>query len=180
MPRSEPGCSTGLSATSTAPSVAGWCGRRPAISRKTVDLPQPEGPRIAMNSPFPGRSGTEKVTSRMIVTFPNCLVTPRNSTTLGSASINRPLILGGPMREQAPLEPEEHAIDSVRERADDEEDQDDVLRQPAPLARHQQIAQPVLRVDQFRQHDVAEGEAEEMPQAVVDVRQGERDEHLAD
>src|SRR2546427_12545099 len=175
MPRSEPGCSTGLSATSTAPSVAGWCGRRPAISRKTVDLPQPEGPRIAMNSPFPGRSGTEKVTSRMIVTFPNCLVTPRNSTALGSASaaaarcrsIERPSSLSGPMREQAPLEPEEQAIDSVRERADDEEDQDDVLRQPAPLARHQQIAQPVLRVDQFRQHDVAEGEAEEMSQAVV-------------
>ena len=36
-----------------------------------------------MNSPLSGRSGTEKVTSRMIVRLPNRLVTPRKSTTFG-------------------------------------------------------------------------------------------------
>ena len=40
------------------------------------------------------------------------------------------------------------------------------------------IAQAVARVDQLGQHDVSERHAEEVTQAVVDVRQRERDEHL--
>ena len=87
-------------------------------------------------------------------------------------------VLDDAVGKQAALEPEQHAIDAVREQADDDEDQDDVLRQPASLARHQQVAQAVLRVDQLGEHDVAEGEAEEMPEAVVNVRNRERDEHL--
>ena len=49
---------------------------------------------------------------------------------------------------------------------------------PAPLAGHQQEAQAVARVDQLGQHDVPERHAEQVTQAVVDVRQRERDEHL--
>ena len=52
MLRSDPGASTGWSADQHRPSLAGKCGRSPAISRSTVDLPQPEGPRMVMNSPL--------------------------------------------------------------------------------------------------------------------------------
>ena len=54
MPRSGPGPVTGLPSISTVPEVCGNCGSRPAIIRITVDLPQPEGPRIDTNSPRPG------------------------------------------------------------------------------------------------------------------------------
>src|ERR1700736_3877021 len=85
MLRSDPGQSTGLPPTSTVPSVGGWWGGSPAIRRSTVDFPQPDGPRIATNSPTPGRSGTENVTSRMIVRPPKLFVTCENSTTLPGA-----------------------------------------------------------------------------------------------
>ena len=83
MLRSEPGRSTGFPPTSTVPSVAGKCGRKPAIRRSTVDLPQPDGPRMATNSPLSGRSGTENVTSLMTVSAPNRFVTWLKSTMFG-------------------------------------------------------------------------------------------------
>src|SRR5436189_6316742 len=62
MPRAAPGPETGLLATSTRPVVAGNCGLRPAMRRRIVDFPHPEGPRMVMNSPLPGRSSTRNVT----------------------------------------------------------------------------------------------------------------------
>src|SRR5438034_3072570 len=153
------------------------------MRRSTVDFPQPDGPRIAMNSPLFGRSGTENVTSRMTVRPPNRFVTLRKSTTFGgwtgaAASGSLTSLLDDAIRKQTALEPEQQAVDAERQQADDDEDQDDVLGEPAPLARHQQVAEAVLRVDQLGEHDVAERQAEQVPQAVVDVRQGERHEHL--
>src|ERR1051325_320244 len=157
MLRSAPGRSTWLPATRTVPSLAGWCGRSPAMSRSTVDLPHPDGPRIAMNSPLLGRSGTANVTSRMTVWLPKRFVTFLNSTTLPSAAGavwgSLTSVLDRTIGEQPALEPEQHPVDAVREQADDDQDQDDVLRQAAPLARHQEIAQPVFGVDQLGQHD---------------------------
>ena len=47
MPRSAPGPVTGVPSSSTWPGV----GRsRPATMRSSVDLPQPEGPRMVMKS----------------------------------------------------------------------------------------------------------------------------------
>src|SRR5882672_3116792 len=182
MLRSDPGRWTGLPPTSTVPSVAGNCGRKPAMSRSTVDLPQPDGPRIAMNSPLCGRSGTEKVTSRTTVRLPKRFVTFLNSTTLprasGAARGSLTSVLDRTIREQPALEPEEHAVDAIREHADDHQDQDDVLGHSTPLARHQEISKPVLRVDQLGEHDIAERETEQVAQAVVDVRQRQGDEHL--
>jgi len=60
----------------------------------------------------------------------------------------------------------------------DDQDQDDVLGQSRRLACHQQVAEAVLGVDQLREHDVAERETEEVAEAVVEVRQRERDQHL--
>src|SRR5438552_10037733 len=84
MPRSAPGPETGLPRTRTCPVVAGNCGRSPAMSRRMVDLPQPEGPRIVMNSPLFGRSSTRNVTF-LIAVKPSSqiLETPSNSTTAG-------------------------------------------------------------------------------------------------
>ena len=137
-----------------------------------------------MNSPLSGRSGTEKVTSRMTVRSPNRFVTlsklddvrARRGVPAGSLTISpRPRGTGNSPR----WNQNSSAVDAVREQADDDQDQDDVLRQAAPLAGHQQIAEAVLRVDQLGEHDVAEGEAEQVPQAVVDVRQRQRHQHLA-
>ena len=50
---------------------------------------------------------------------------------------------------------------------DDDEDQDDVLGQPAPLARHQQVSQAVLSVDQLGEHDVSERQPEQVEIAEV-------------
>src|SRR2546425_12754877 len=82
MPRSAPGPETGLPRTRTRPVVAGNCGLSPAMSRRMVDLPQPEGPRIVMNSPLFGRSSTRNVTF-LIAVKPSSYVleTPSNSTT---------------------------------------------------------------------------------------------------
>ena len=105
-----------------------------------------------------------------------------NSTMLAVGSCGRGLAhrhsSTHAVRKQTALEPEQHAVDAVREQPDDDQDQDDVLRQPAPLAGHQQVAEAVLRVDQLGEHDVAERQAEQVPQAVVDVGQRQRDEHL--
>ncbi len=67
--------------------VGGCWGLRPAMRRSTVDLPQPEGPRMATNSPRPGRSWTVKLTSLIAVNARgvpalNVLVTSSNSTTI--------------------------------------------------------------------------------------------------
>src|SRR5438034_6419985 len=109
------------------------------MRRSTVDFPQPDGPRIAMNSPLSGRSGTENVTSRMTVSVPNRFVTPRKSTTFAyvcdATAPGDPAasVFDDTVGKQAALEPEEEPIDAVREQADDDEDQDDVLGHPAPL-----------------------------------------------
>src|ERR1700722_8694798 len=114
MLRSGPGDPTGLPSTSTAPEVSGCCGRSPAIRRSTVDLPQPDGPRMAMNSPLSGRSVTQNVTSLMTVRSPNRFVTPWNSTTFTS-------VLDRSVRKQAALKPEQQPVDAVRQQADDDE-----------------------------------------------------------
>src|SRR6185436_17828566 len=121
MLRSDPGPAIADPVTCTVPSVAGKCGRSPAMSRSTVDLPQPDGPRMAMNSPFAGRSSTLKVTSRMMVRSPNFFVTFLKSTTLGTAAGadaagaaaaaggltgSLTLVLDRPVGEQSALEPE--------------------------------------------------------------------------
>src|SRR5919202_4482295 len=186
MLRSEPGSVTGRFATSTVPSVGGKCGLNAAISRSTVDFPHPDGPRMAMNSPLPGRSATENVTSRMTVRVPNRFVTFLKSTTLGACNLtsaasaaSRTSVLDNAMGKESALEPEQQSIDPVREQAEDDEDQNNVLRQAAPLARHQQIAEAVLRVDQLGEHDVAERESEQMAEAAVDVGQRQGNQHLA-
>ena len=63
VPRSEPGPCTGLPATFTVPVEAGKCGRSPAIIRRMVDLPQPDGPSMQTNSPRSARFSTWKLTS---------------------------------------------------------------------------------------------------------------------
>src|SRR5688572_6433808 len=83
MPRSAPGPVIGLPSTRTRPLECGNWGWSPAIIRITVDLPQPDGPRIETNSPRPGWSSIVNETSRIAVKSPNRLVTLSNITTGG-------------------------------------------------------------------------------------------------
>src|SRR5579862_8921697 len=64
---------TSLPSNKIAPSLGS---SRPQMSRKSVDLPQPEGPTKTTNSP----SSTVSVTSRSAVTSPKRFVTPFSST----------------------------------------------------------------------------------------------------
>ena len=85
MLRSAPGPLDRLAADEhRALASADDAARSPAISRSTVDLPQPDGPRIAMNSPVPGRSGTQKVTSRMTVSVAEALGDVRELDDVGA------------------------------------------------------------------------------------------------
>ena len=97
-----------------------------------------------MNSPLPGRSGTVKVTSRMTVRSPNRFVTLAKLDDVRDAAAASSFASTARYGKQAALEPEQQPVDAVGQQPDDDQDQDDVLRQAAPLARHQQIAQAVL------------------------------------
>src|SRR5215470_15529098 len=86
MPRSEPGPATSFPITFTVPLVAGNCGRRPAIKRRMVDLPHPDGPRIDTNSPRAGRLRTvNEILSIAVACASYIFVTPSNST-IGSST----------------------------------------------------------------------------------------------
>src|SRR5215831_16060479 len=116
-----------------------------------------------MNSPRSGVSSTLNVTSRITVKLPNVFVTLRNSTMQGTSTS----VLGHAIWEQTALQPEQESIDAKSQQADDDEDENDVFGERAALARHEQVAEPVLGVDEFRQHDVAERHAEQVAEAVV-------------
>ena len=51
IPRSRPGPPTFRPRTRTSPVVGGYTSEKPWMRLRMVDLPQPEGPTIAMNSP---------------------------------------------------------------------------------------------------------------------------------
>src|SRR4051812_21249888 len=84
MPRSEPGAITGLPWTSTVPEVAGCCGVSPAMSRRTVDFPHPDGPRIVTNSILFGMSSTTNDTFLMAVNPLSYVFVTRSNRTTGA------------------------------------------------------------------------------------------------
>ena len=120
------------------PSLAGWCG---AQSRD-----QPQHRRLAAaGGP---ENGDELAFARPVFDLERDVADDReiskplgHATELDDAWDIRPSrwsFLDSPVREQAALEEEQDPVDRVGERADDQKDQDDVLRKAAPLARHQQ------------------------------------------
>ena len=58
------------------------------------------------------------------------------------------------------LDPAEEPVDSKGQGGDDDQYENNMFRQAPSLARGKQIAQPMLRVDQFGQHYVAESQTE--------------------
>src|SRR5215831_2008754 len=203
MPRSAPGASTGLPWTSTVPEVAGCCGFSPAMSRRTVDFPHPDGPRIVTNSILFGMSSTTNDTFLMAVKPSSYVFVTRSNRTTdagdgatpvdGAATFSRwavdpgdtvgispGSVFFGPMRKQPTLEPVQQPVDPVGEQPDHDEDREDMLGEATALARHEQIAQPMLRIHELGEHDIAEREAEQATQAVIDVRHRQRNEHLHD
>src|SRR5689334_3818112 len=72
---------------STSPDVAGNCGGNPAMRRRTVDLPHPEGPRMVTNSILPGTSLTTNDTSLIAVNPFSYLLETLSKTTTGGGSM---------------------------------------------------------------------------------------------
>src|SRR5664279_1265823 len=59
---------------------------RPAMTRRAVDLPQPDGPSSTRDSP----ASTSRVRSSTAITSPKRLVTPSKDSRLGSATASPP------------------------------------------------------------------------------------------
>src|SRR5262249_35452462 len=102
-------------------------------------------------------------------------VTPLNSTMVSSAFLvsSAILTLVLPVWKQPALDPIKEAVDTERQAGDHQENQNNMFRHSPALAGAQKVTQAVLRVDQFRQHDVTERDTEQRPEAFVNVRQRE-------
>src|SRR6266851_8329234 len=96
-PRSPPGPCRARPSSSTSPELAG---SRPAMMRRNVVLPQPEGPTTEMNSPRSTASSMPRSASRSPNDFPRCEI-----ASLG-AIVNPWSSVLGP-RDELALEPGE-------------------------------------------------------------------------
>ena len=108
--------------------------RSPAISRSTVDLPHPDGPRIADELALVGqvRHRERDVADDRQVAEPlrDAGETRRRRVRWSGVSVTHPVSRSTTtVGEQAALEEVEQPVDGEREQADDHQDQDDVLRQ---------------------------------------------------
>ena len=127
------------------PSVAGWCGaqagdqpqhRRLAAARRPEDRDE-----LALARQVRHREGD--VANHGEVAEP--LRDARETRRCSGSGVGHSSSLATRYGKQAALEEEQQPVDAEGEQPDDHEDQDDVLRQAAPLAGHQQVAEPVAR-----------------------------------
>src|SRR6187549_2317549 len=110
----------------SAPSIriAPSSGRsNPAMTLSRVDLPQPEGPTIATNSPSP----TAKLTPSTTGSVPKRLPTA-STTILDSADI-------APLHRVGPLEQPRRAVEQQADHADDDHARDHQVIAVAGIAR---------------------------------------------
>src|SRR5690349_11614738 len=113
MPRSAPGPLTGAPSNSTRPAVGE---SRPATIRSSVDLPQPDGPRIVMKSLSP--------TARVVGCNASVGGPPRTPGNVrATPSIDSLLI--GPGEERA-IGPFEKKIGDQADDADQDDAEDDL------------------------------------------------------
>src|SRR5688500_1756811 len=151
---------------------------------------------MQMNSPWSGRLCTLKETSRIAVVARGVPSLKTFVTLLNSTMTSSSAMAWGPapdgilwgwsaislgirsIGKEAALYEQQKLVDAVSEGADDEQDQNNVFGQTAALAGGEQIAESVLGIDQLGEHDVAERHAEQRTQALIDIRNGESDEHF--
>src|SRR5688500_6617184 len=108
---------------------------KPAMTFSKVDLPQPDGPTIATNSP----SATSKLTSWTTGSSPKFLLSP--STTICLSDI-------APLHRIKPLEQAGHAVEQQADHADDDHARDHQVVAVASVARiHDQVSEAGVERD---------------------------------
>src|SRR5262245_45950225 len=142
MPRSGPGPPTGTPSSSTRPLVGV---SSPATMRSSVDLPQPDGPRIARKS----LSATSKASGSMA----RVGARPRRPGKLRlTPSISRRATArrsGEAPREQPLVQHLEEEVGDQPDHADHHDAEDDLSRVEQGLAVGDHVADPAGRADQL-------------------------------
>src|SRR5215468_7291467 len=158
MPRSAPGPVTGSPSRSTRPLV----GRSsPATMRRSVDFPQPDGPRRQMKSLSETRSD---VGSMARVGEP-----PRTPgkvrLTSSIARVGTRAGSGEAPREQPLVQDLEAIVGDEPDHADDHDAEDDLPRVEQRLAVGDHVADATRGSDQLGHDDVGPRPAEDQPEA---------------
>src|SRR5262245_51213137 len=153
MPRSAPGPVTGAPSRSTRP-VVGWS--RPAIRRRRVDLPQPEGPSRQRKSLSATRS---EVGSMARVSGP-----PR---TPGKVRLSPSMASVGTREDSGEAPGEQPLVQRLEEiighqpyHADDHDAEDDLPRVEEGLAVRDHVPDPARGADELGHDDVRPRPAE--------------------
>src|ERR671933_143726 len=189
MPRSAPGPRTSRPSRSTRPAV----GRsRPATMRRSVDFPQPDGPRMAMKSFSASVSvvGSRARTGAAPRTPGKTRDTPWTCSLAGAAGrVPRGASRGpagdAPARSREPPWKEalvdglEREVRDEPDHADDDDPEDDLPRGEQRLALDDHVADARRGSDHLRHDDVGPGPAEHEAQDLGDIRRRRRDEDTA-
>src|SRR5262252_6376720 len=172
MPRSAPGPVTSVPSRRTRP-VVGWSS--PAIMRRSVDLPQPEGPGGQRKSLSATRS---EVGSLARVGGP-----PRTPGKVrlspSMASVGTREDSGEAPGEQPVIQRLEEIIGDQPHHADDHDAEDDLARVEESLAVRDHVPDPARGADELGHDDVGPCPAEHETQRLRDVGRTRGQEHAA-
>src|SRR5690348_1451963 len=163
-----PGPRCGAPSTVTVPASGV---SKPATMFNSVDLPQPDGPTMATNSPSATSRPTPSITGSTPVADANALRTPRTAILLAGIA---------PAHRGKPLEQARRAVEAEPDQADDDHARDDEVVAVAGVARvHDQIAEARTQRDHLGGNDDQPGDADADPHADDDLRQHRRDDDAA-
>src|SRR5690606_37143406 len=145
---------------------------KPAMMLSGVDLPQPEGPTMATNSP----SRTTKLTSSTTDSAPKPLLTL--STTI---SFSECLSDIAPLHDIELLEQPRRAVEKQPDHPDDDHARDHQIVAVAGIARiHDQVAEPSIERDHLRRDDYQPRHAQSDTHADDDLGEHRRYHHPAE
>src|SRR5438105_10384311 len=169
MPRWAPGVLTGATSSTTGPEVGA---SSPATIRNSVDLPQPDGPRIEMKS----LSVTVSVvgSSATVGAWPR----PPGKVRL-TAAITSLLISGEAPEKQSLVRPLEGEIGHEPDHADHDDAEDDLAGVEQRLAVGDHVTDPARCADEFGDDHVRPRPSEHQPQRLGDRGRGVRQQHPA-
>src|SRR3989442_10291192 len=167
MPRSAPGVLTGAPSSTTRPEVGA---SSPATIRNSVDLPQPDGPRIEMKS----LSVTVSVvgSSATVGAWPR----PPGKVRL-TAEITSLLISREAPGKQSLVRPLEGEVGYEPDHADHDDAEDDLAGIEQRLAVGDHVTDAARRADQLGDDHVRPRPSEHQPQRLGDRGRGVRQQH---
>src|SRR4026209_2176537 len=169
MPGAAPGPTTGSPSSNTRPVV----GRSsPATMRSSVDLPQPEGPRMQMNSASETRREAGSI-ARVAGPPP----TPGKVRLTSSIARVGTRLSGEAPGEQALVHDLEEIVGHEADHADHHDPEDDLAGVEQRLAVGDHVADAARRADQLGDDDVGPGPAEDEAQALRHAPRARGQEH---